>query len=292
VSFGNANSISYGFTGVSESWFRLFWNTSCIQTPAAHLARDAHEGNVYKILLTALDSSCPFEYREEREIKIKLRNLPLTPAPILKGLRFDTTALKYTLFFEPRIDTSTIDPLDAINFNRQSPAAQKTRSVNRRLASFQSYRIYRADGMQSPWVLVGATANPFDSVFVDTTLFTGSHQVFYQVVAVSGCGSGELGSNTLQATFNSTSVQDLAKHFNHVRLMPNPGRDVYRLQADEGHFLPSRWELRDMQGRLLATYNLQEGSASHELDLSSRATGIYLLHATEVGKAIRLVHQP
>ncbi len=292
VSFGNSQPIAYGFNSLSEAIFRLFWNTSCTQTPAAHLPQAAHEGNVYKILLTALDSSCPFEYRTEREIKIKLRNLPLTPAPLLKQLQFDSTSLRYTLHFEPRIDTISIDPLDAINFSRQSTTAQKARSVNRRLASFQSYRIYRANGMQGPWVLVGATANPFDSVFVDTTLFTASHQVFYKVIAVSGCGSSELVSNTLQASFNSTSVQDLAKHFNHVRLMPNPGRDIYRLQADEGHLLPRRWELRDVQGRLLETYHLQEGVASYELDLSSRATGIYLLHATEVGKAIRLVHQP
>jgi hypothetical protein len=190
------------------------------------------------------------------------------------------------------MDTTTVDSLDRNNFTHLSPAALKARSVNRRLASFQSYRIYRADGMQTPWVLVGTTTNPFDSVFVDTTLFTGSHQVFYQVVAVSGCESSELRSNTLQAIFNSTSVQDLAKRFNHVRLMPNPGRDVYRLQADEGHFLPGRWELRDMQGRLLQVYSLPEGTSSQELDLSNRTSGIYLLHATEVGKAIRLVHQP
>jgi hypothetical protein len=292
VSFGNANPVAFGFTGLSESWFRLFWNTSCIQTPSAHLSQGAHDGNVYKILLTALDSSCPFEYRVEREVKIKLRNLPLTPAPVLRELRFDTTAFRYTLHFEPRIDTSTIDPLDANNFGRQSAAAQKARSVNRRLASFQSYRIYRADGMQTPWILVGTTTNPFDSLFIDTSLFSTNHQVFYQVVAVSGCGSSELGSNILQASFSSTSVQDLAKRLNHVRLMPNPGRDVYRLQADEGHFLPQRWDLRDIQGRLLQAYVLPEGTTSHELDLSNRPSGIYLLQAAESGKAIRLVHQP
>lgn len=288
IALGNGINIGQGYNAAAELGAVFVWPTSCNSIPQI----GDRTGFDFQVRLTALDTSCAVEGRSDATFTVRLRNLPLVPAPRLTKLAFDTASLRYTLYYAPNIDTSSTDVLDRDNFPHLSAAALKARSVNRRLASFQSYRIYRADGMQSPWVLVGATANPFDSVFVDTTLFTGSHQVFYQVVAVSGCGSGELGSNTLQATFNSTSVQDLAKHFNHVRLMPNPGRDVYRLQADEGHFLPSRWELRDMQGRLLATYNLQEGSASHELDLSSRATGIYLLHATEVGKAIRLVHQP
>ena len=283
---GNGITVGQGYAGLALTGTQFHWATSCALIPANGQTVPFH----FRVI--AMDSACVLEGRNDATVTIRLRNLPLTPAPNLTKLAFDSVRLQYTLHFASNIDTTSTDVLDRDNFSNLSPAALKARSVNRRLASFQSYRIYRADGMQTPWVLVGATANPFDSVFVDTTLFTASHQVFYRVVAVSGCGSSELGSNTLQATFNSTSVQDLAKHFNHVRLMPNPGRDFYRLQADEGHFLPRRWELRDVQGRLLETYNLQEGTASHELDLSSRATGVYLLHATEVGKAIRLVHQP
>lgn len=289
VSFGNGSSFAFGYNASVETYARFFWNPSCIQVPGFQVATGASAARTYKILLTALDSSCPFEGRSEREMTIKLRNLPLTPAPLLKSLQFDTSALRYTLHFEPRIDTVNIDPIDAVNYARQPVAAQKARSVGRRLAAFQYYRVYRSTTAQGPWVAVGDITNPFDSVFIDNTTFAGNHQVYYQLRSVSGCFGTELNSNTLQAGI-TTSV--LSQSQSKVTLMPNSGRDKYRLQADAGESLPKQWQLRDVQGRLLHTYDLTDETTVFEFDLSQYPNGMYLLQAVGLGKTFRLVHQP
>jgi hypothetical protein len=276
-----------GYQGVIETGAQFHWSTSCTLIPSGGTSI----AYPYHFRIIAMDSACNLEGRNDATVTVRLRNLPLTPAPNLTQLQFDSLTLQYTLRFTSAIDTTSIDTLDHQNFPQLSLAALRARSVGRRLAAFQEYRIYRSNNLLGPWQLVGTRNQPFDSVFVDTTLFGTGHSVYYQVRSVSGCWDQEVESNTLSASFTFTSVPQLSSRAG-IQLVPNPGRDWYRLQGLEGAFLPKTWQLRDMQGRVVKQIMVPESSASFAFDMSDLPAGVYLLQAAEVGTHFRLVHQP
>ncbi len=282
---GNGLLVGQGYGGVVETGAQFHWATSCALMPAI--------GGIvpFQFRVIAMDSACLLEGRNDATVTVRLHDLPLTTAPLLTRLSFDTVHLEYTLHFRPNIDTVSIDPFDRDNFPQLSPAALKARSVGRRLASFGSYRIYRSNQAQGPWQWIGETTRPFDSTFTDSSVFAVGHTVFYQIRSISGCAAQEVSGNTLSATFSFTSVPQLVGRIS-IQLVPNPGRDWYRLQGLEGAFLPKVWQLRDMQGRVVKQIMVPASSATFAFDMSDLPAGVYLLQSAEVGTHFRLMHQP
>jgi hypothetical protein len=86
------------------------------------------------------------------------------------------------------VDTSSIDPLDSINYAQLPDSVKRRFSVNRRFSSFDSYKIYRATSLAGPYTLVGSTTTDdiYDTVFTDLTVVPGT-EYYYEVRTASGC---------------------------------------------------------------------------------------------------------
>lgn len=287
INFGNGLFMGNGYQFASQGNAKVRWVPSCISLPprADTVLNLVHS---YGFMVRSADRNCVMQGRTDRAMVVRVLSKPLIPGPNFTTLQFDTLNQRYRLQWTSLLDTVNADSVDQRNWTGLlSQQEILAKSVNRRRSSVTAYRVYRSIN-GGPWQLAGSIP-PFNSVFYQDTLrFPTSHDVAYQVRTVSGCHSIELGSQIQRNSFFSTSVDD--KKMGEFKLWPNPGQGRYSITT-QGTNLPKDLELRDLQGRLLFSWNLTEFE-KFDFELVDLPAGVYIIQSQSSEMRLKLVHRP
>ena len=286
---GNGLLLGNGFSTLNYNGIELQWVPECNQVRLHDHGGGGTVQSSYGFVLRSADDMCVLEGTTDRAMLINILSKPVLREPVNVTLQFDENSRNFQLSWSPQIDTTSVDSLDQVNWGQLLSANElRQKSVQRRLQSFHSYRIYRQLNY-GPWLLVGELDSIFQDNFMDSTVFNQSQAVSYQVRTVSGCNLIERASNRVDHWIQSTSLND-HKESEYV-LFPNPGHAWYQIRAKNQASLPEKLELRDLNGALIHvwTTNLQ---TVFEFELHALAAGIYILQSSDGVLRVKLVHQP
>jgi len=287
INFGNGQFMGNGYQFATQGNVKLGWVPGCTSSPPRFdsVPNLVHS---YGFMVRSADRNCVMQGRTDRAMVIRVRSKPIILAPEIANLRYDTLDGRYRFQWVTAVDTLTPDTVDVRNWTGLlSPQAILDKSVARRRASFDSYRIYRSVN-GGAWQLAGRLINPFTTSFIDTMRLLNSHEVAYQLRTVSSCERVEIGSQVIRSAFLATSVSQ--HRLSRLVLAPNPGNAWYTISGN-GRSLPEVLELRDLQGRLIRVF-MSKGEERLEFDLSDLPASVYLLQNAEGTERIKLVHRP
>ncbi|MFN3529438.1 MAG: gliding motility-associated C-terminal domain-containing protein [Bacteroidia bacterium] len=179
--------LGYGFQNQISSQNHLRWETSCANVARGNSCQSSAVSTAQFSLL-AYDNNCPVIGSSAATVRISLQELPRLPAPQFSGLSAEVMNGPVQLYFEPRIDTSSIDPLDLANFGHALTTAQLLhKSAQRRLQAFGCYRIYKAPDASGPFVLIDSLTDPFANSYIDYNFRDNGEDWHYYISTVSGC---------------------------------------------------------------------------------------------------------
>jgi len=292
VQYGNGQALGVGESGSVALASRLYWVPACNQVVVPGDTAWKVYGRDYPVMVTALDNHCVAEGRSDKVVVLRILNRPTLPPAQLLSLRLDSVRMQYELRIQQPIDSLSYDLLDSIQHPQETAQQWLLRSKNRRLASFQAVRLYRSSNGFAPWTLVGESRDALDSILRDTTTYSGYHSFYYQVRTVSGCEAQEVAGNSLFTEFIPLGVSEQQLSGVAIKLYPNPGRDLYTLEAMAGNLLPSHWQLFDAQGREVLRMEVAAGEQRHTFDLSAFPAGFYQLRDNFGRHQRSLVHLP
>lgn len=178
----------YGYTATQTNTIQFNWTPGCNNLPAATVNSCGIPFSAYSFGAIALDNNSPIRGKTSQVFTVTVKTLPELDAPKLRCLSVTDDNLGIRLTWSQFVDTSSIDPLDSINYAQLPDSVKRRFSVNRRFTSFDSYKIYRATSLAGPYTLVGSTTTDdiYDTVFTDLTVVPGT-EYYYEVRTASGC---------------------------------------------------------------------------------------------------------
>ena len=192
---GNGQASGMGYAGDFVGGGRIGWLPTCSSLGTIASAKS------FQFVVNGIDKNCTIEGRDQLSLFIHLLPLPEVTPPNLTGI--SAVGGQFQLNFVTSFDTLSIDPVDVVNYADSSVAYQRSKSVNRRYASFQSYQVFKSVVRTGPYQLAAAITNPFETSWVDTT---GTLGQFYFIATVSSCNTRIESSDTLSTCQTQTVV--------------------------------------------------------------------------------------
>lgn len=191
--------LGIGYRGILEVGAKLVWFPSCNNIPENSISGQAFGCATTiasnQVSITALDDNCPVQGKTTVTYTFRVKALPVLPAPFFYGVSVDSTNRGATLYFHLDYDSVTVDPLDTINFfgyNRNTDfLLARAKSVARRRASFEKYRIYRSTTRNGPYVLYDSISVIDTYSWRDNNVNLNNNEYYYYITTVSGCGAQE-----------------------------------------------------------------------------------------------------
>lgn len=208
--------LGFGYSSLQVVTADLNWVPGCNNLPQNTQSSCGVGLTAYQFGVVAFDNNSPLRGRTSQVYSVRVKALPELDAPVLRCLSVTDDNQGVRLTWSQFVDTTTIDPLDTLNFNQFSDSLQRVFSVQRRYRSLQQYRVYRSTNVAGPYALVGSTTpNQFtDTTFTDNTVVPGT-QYYYYVVNVSGCFNRESGTSdtlkTISLSLNNNVSAGLAE---------------------------------------------------------------------------------
>lgn len=184
---GNGLFSGYGYPANFDGGGRISWLPDCGNLPSNY-----QDEVRYQFIVNGIDKNCLIEGRDQLSFFITLLPRPTVTPANLTGLT-QVNGLN-RLDFITSFDTTSIDPVDAVNYADSSIAFQRGKSVQRRFASFYGYQIYKSMIRTGSYQLVANILDPYQTSWIDTTNVPGQ---FYYIATSSGCNSTASSSDTL-----------------------------------------------------------------------------------------------
>jgi hypothetical protein len=187
--------LGVGYRGVLEVGAKLIWFPTCSNLPENNTTSCGSVIASNQVAITALDDNCPSSGKTTVTYTFRVKTLPFLPAPNFYGVSVNNGNTQATLHFFMDYDSTTIDPLDTINFFGYNAGIDsmtvKAKSVNRRRNSFQKYYVYRSAVRSGPFVRVDSMFNIDTYTWNDNNINAAVNDYYYYLTTVSSCGEFE-----------------------------------------------------------------------------------------------------
>jgi hypothetical protein len=192
---GGPVNLGRGYRGILQVGAKLVWFPNCNNLPENNFNSCGQIIASNQVAISAVDNNCPISGKTVVTYTFRVKALPVLPAPFFYGVSVDSTNRGATLYFHLDYDSVTVDPLDTINFfgyNRNTDFLRaRAKSVARRRASFEKYRIYRSTTRNGPYVLYDSISVIDTYSWRDNNVNLNNNEYYYYITTVSGCGAQE-----------------------------------------------------------------------------------------------------
>ena len=253
---GNGQPLGLGYEASFEGGGRLVWLPECGNLSVSGAAAACGLGvSSYQFAAIATDRNCPVVGKEVQVYTFNIIDLPILPAPSLRGISAANDNLSTTIHFDLDYDSLTVDPIDSFNFSTQTLAVQLQRSVDRRRRSFRAYNIYRATTAAGPYTLIASPNVLSETTFVDATADLTLDDYYYFMRTISSCDSAQsVPTDTLKVirlSLNNNITAGLAElRWDSTAEVHNRGyfpnaTGIYVIEREVFSITPGVWEVVD-----------------------------------------------
>ncbi len=193
--------LGFGFKDTAIINAFINWQPVCANLPDSTLSICGTGITSYMFGAATFDDACPLRGKSSQIFTVKVKSLPLLDPPTLRNVSVQPDNQSVKVIWSQFIDRVTIDSLDYVNYFSKPDSIKRIYSVNRRLGSFDSFRIYRANSPAGPYSLIGQTYNLQDTSFIDYAVVSGM-QYYYYITNISGCANFESMPSEVLKTIN------------------------------------------------------------------------------------------